>query len=331
MSVESRTRSIGSGAVARKKSRGRRYVAALGGGALCGLVALFAFYLILDAVGRLPPPPLSNSICVDEKLAFLNEHPPADPNFLVVGSSIAWRNFDSSVVAQRVPHARPLNGGFCGLYLNQTVFVTGWLLEHLPSIHDVVLLASPLDYEDCRHPDRIFDPMDAGRFVFEQQSKWTFYLRYFDPVSLIRNIERQAAGRARLAELGASMVFTDYGDGPLDTTRDRGLFYGTIGKPDPNCFSMLRSLAQRLAKENRRFIVVTGPLHPKWKELYDPDGKLRHELEVGIIAALEGTGGEYWNGDVSGHVDSAAFTDAIHLRWSAVRLFTERFVEQLLL
>jgi hypothetical protein len=268
---------------------------------------------------------------VDEKLAFFNKQPAVDANFLVIGSSIAWRNFDSSVVAQLVPHARPMNGGFCGLYLNQISFVTVWLLEHFPSVNEVVLLASPVDYEDCGRPDKIFDPTDAGKFAFERQSKWAFYLRYFDPVSLMRNMKLLAQSRARLAKYGASMQFTDYGDGPLDTTRDRGLYYETIGKPDPNCFSTLRSLAQKLAKENRRFIVVTAPIHPKWKELYDADGKLRHELEVGIIAALEGTGAEYWNGDVSGRLDSAAFTDAMHLRWSAVRVFTERFVDQLLL
>jgi hypothetical protein len=330
MSMESRIGAVGP-STAGQRTSGRRYVVALGGGAICGLLALFAFYFILDAVGRLPPPPLSNNVCVDEKLAFFNKRPRVDANFLVIGSSIAWRNFDSSVVAELIPGARPMNGGFCGLYINQTAFATDWLLEHFPSVKDVVLVAAPIDYEDCGLPDQVFDPQDASKFAFQGQSKWAFYLRYFDPVSLMRNIELRAQSQARLARFGASMEFTDYGDGPLDTARYRGLRYGTIAKPDPGCFSALRSLAQKLAKENRRFIVVAAPVHPKWKELYDADGKLLHELEAGIIAALEGTGAEYWNGDASGGLDSAAFTDAVHLHWSAVRVFTERFVEQILL
>jgi hypothetical protein len=331
MSVETRTETVGHGTAGKSASGGRRYLVALGGGALCGLIALFAFYFVLDTVGRLPPPPISNSVCVDEKLAFFNEQPRVDANFLVIGSSIAWRNFDSSVVDQLIPHARPVNGGFCGLYLNQIAYVTDWLLEHFPSVKEVVLLAAPIDYENCGLPDKVFDPNDAGKFAFERQSKWPFYLRYFDPVSLMRNIELQAQRRDRLAKFGALMEFTDYGDGPLDTTLDRGLFYEAVGGPDPDCFSALRSLAQRLAREDRRFIVVAAPVHPEWKKLYDPEGKLQDEIEAGVVAALDGTGAEYWNGDVSGRLDSTAFIDAMHLRWSAVRRFTEQFVEQLLL
>src|SRR5688572_13433212 len=80
------------------------------GGMIATLAALAALYGGIAQTEYLPPPPLSNNLCVDEKLAFMRDHPPQDPDFLVAGSSIAWRNVDSSVLARTVPGSRPVNG-----------------------------------------------------------------------------------------------------------------------------------------------------------------------------------------------------------------------------
>src|SRR5262249_1183025 len=159
---------------------------------------------------------------------FLRNTPQIDPNFLVVGSSVAWRSFDSRVIAGRNPNVRPLNGGFCGMQIHQSAFLTQWMTDRWPSVDTVLLMASPLDFNNYAGTAQVFDPVDANRFVFERRPSWAFYFRYFDPVSLLRNIKRQSMDRAHARAMGFAIEFTPYGDGPLDTTKDRGLFYGQI-------------------------------------------------------------------------------------------------------
>ena len=171
------------------------YLVAILGGATTALALFCAFYGTLYVTGHLPPPPLTNNVCADEKLVFLRQNPPVDPNFLVLGSSVAWRNIDSEVIAANLSDARPLNGGFCGLQINQSAFIAGWMIDQWPSIRQVLLVVSPMDYTRCMGSGQVFDPDDARRFVLERQPMWSFYLRYFDPISLRRNIERQIRDR----------------------------------------------------------------------------------------------------------------------------------------
>jgi hypothetical protein len=309
---------------------GPRYLVALLIGGIATLAAFVGLLLILDRMGHLPPPPIANNICIDEKLSFLRRHPPTTPNLLVIGSSIAWRHFDGASVVAVAPGTRPLNGGFCGLRANQTVYVANWLLDRLPSVRQVVMIASPQDFETCRmHPDALFDRDAANGFIFEQAWLWGFYFRFFDPASLVRNVSRVRAMRSNIDPI-SSIVFTPFGDGPIDTTASRRtLEYGGLPGYDPSCFAALRSLAQRLASEDRRFVVVNTPLHPEWKRRHDPDARLLQSLEKNIWAAMAGTSGEYWDGDSAMRMEPDAFIDGIHLRWSAARPFSENLARVL--
>jgi hypothetical protein len=306
-----------------------RYLVAVLGGAIAGLLAVGLFYGGLHTAGKLPPPPLSNNSCIDEKLIFLRNNPPTDPNFLVIGSSVAWRSIDSSVIAREMQGVRPFNAGFCGLQVNQSAFIAGWLTERWPSVRQMVLIVSPLDYESCKGSGQVFDPTDTSKLVFDRKPMWSFYLRYFDPVSLIRNIEQQAIDRERAREMGVTRVFTEYGDGPLDTTQNRGLFYGPITKLDKSCFGALRSLATKLTAEGRHLMVVTMPVHPEWISRYDSRGSVQRWITNGVTAALAGTGADLWNAMESDPLDASAFTDAVHIRWSAAGIFTEQIVRRL--
>ncbi len=306
-----------------------RYLAAVLGGAVAGLMALALFYGGLHMTGQLPPPPLSNSHCVDEKLIFLRNNTPTDPDFLVIGSSVALRSVDSSVIAREMSGIHPFNAGFCGLQIHQSAFIADWMTERWPAVRHMVLITSPLDYETCKGSGQVFDPTDANRLVFERRPIWSFYLRYFDPVSLRRNIERRAADRARAREMHMTREFTEYGDGPLDTTQDRGLFYGPVAKLDDSCLGALRSLATKLTAQGRRLTVVTMPVHPEWLARYDANGSVQRWISQGVAKALAGTGADLWNAMESNPLDASAFTDAIHIRWSAARLFTEELVRRL--
>jgi len=310
-------------------SHGGRYSRALAIGATAGLATLCAIYLTLNLIGHLPPPPLSNNYCVDEKLAFLRENPPKHPNFLTIGSSIAWRNIDSSVLVDAGSDIRPLNGGFCGLQVHQAAFVSRWMADHWPSIEQVLLIASPLDYYNCDQRGKVFDPVDAAAFIFEEAPAWRFYLRYFDPISLARNVKRQVHDRAQARILGITRELTSHGDGPLRTDRNRGLFYGPVSRIDDRCLAALRSLAIELDDESRRFMVVTMPMHPDWLVRYDPDGSLRRRFSRSIEAALKDTGAIFWDAGGEPVLDRHAYTDAVHVRWPAARVLTEAIVRRL--
>ncbi|HCA66090.1 MAG TPA: hypothetical protein DEP73_18415, partial [Pseudomonas sp.] len=124
-------------------------------GMLGGFAALLAW---LNHTDNLPPPAFSNSLCVDEKLHFLRHNPIADPNLLIVGSSVAWRHVDGDVLIEQTPGLRPLNGAFCGLHANQSTYVANWLLDREPSVRQVVMIVDPLDFAGCwKVPDAVFD------------------------------------------------------------------------------------------------------------------------------------------------------------------------------
>jgi hypothetical protein len=306
-----------------------RYMVSFVGGAIAALALFCALYGTLYVTGYLPPPPLTNNVCADEKLVFLRRNTPVNPNFLVVGSSVAWRNIDSEVIASNLSDTRPLNGGFCGMQINQSAFIADWMIDQWPSIQHVLLVVSPLDYTRCTGSGQVFDPADARKFVLERQPMWSFYLRYFDPISLRRNINRQIHDREQARIMKIERGFTKYGDGPLDTNENRGLFYGAMPALDRNCFSALRSLAADLTGRGRSLMVVATPIHPKWKSQYDPDGTFRTRFSEGMQRSLQGTGAQFWNADEAGALGAAAFTDAIHVRWSSAEILTEEIVERL--
>ncbi|MEO5659190.1 MAG: hypothetical protein ABIQ90_05230 [Polaromonas sp.] len=307
------------------------YMASVLGGILGALAAFYGLLFMLHASGNLPPPAFSNSLCVDEKLSFLREQPPASPNLLVIGSSVAWRHFDGATVSQRAQGIRPLNGAFCGLHANQSVYVANWLLDRQPSVRQVLLIAAPQDFADChKKPDAVFSRNDADDFVYGGASRWPYYLQYFSPVSLIGNARRVKDKRANRIPLDP-LVFTAFGDGPLNTAASiNGLGYGRPEPLDAACFQAVQSLATRLQKEGRQFIVVSSPLHPDWKAREDADGKFIADFNARLLDVVRTANtntnthndNRYWNADGEWTTARASFTDAIHLRWSAVQDFS---------
>jgi hypothetical protein len=305
------------------------YLLALFGGMLAALAAFCLFLFALRGTNNLPPPAFSNSLCVDEKLSFLREHPIDSPDFLVIGSSVAWRHVDGDVFVESSPGTRPLNGAFCGLRANQSVFVANWLLDREPTIRNVLMVVDPQDFAGCwRVPAEVFNLKDVDQYVYEKASPWLYYMHYFSPGSLMRNALRVKDQRANRIEFDP-LVFNQYGDGPLDTVNSRGLLYGRPEPLDETCFNALQTLATRLHQEGRRLTVVSTPLHPDWKAQQDPDGLFLASFDRQLASALRPTKAQYWNGDKEWITARTSFVDAIHLRWSAAQQFSAAMAQQL--
>lgn len=312
-----------------RTSRWTRYLLTL----VATFFALFSVYTgVLAALyqtGHLPPPPIVNEVCADEKLEWLRENPPKDPNLLVVGSSIAWRDVDNEQFVQRRPSTRPLNGGVCHLEMNQTGFFAKYLLRHIPSIRTVVTVVTPQDFTDCaKTPTQPFDPGTADAYAFDRRWAFPFYIKQFDPVALARNasaIRAMRDGRNKFDPL----VMSRYGDGPLNVVGNRGLLYGKLAPYDPVCFAALHAMAESVESSGRRLFVATGPLNPGWSARYDPDGRVHGEMVAGIQAALQGTGAGFWDGDQAFASKPSDFTDAIHINAPAAQRYSAQLAAAL--
>lgn len=308
--------------------RARYLLAVLAG--LLGALVLFCLTLFgLERTGNLPPPAFSNNLCADEKLNFLRNNPIRSPNLLIIGSSVAWRHVDGNALVQAMPDIRPLNGAFCGLFANQSTYVGHWLLDRESSIRSVVMIADPQDFAGCwKVPTAVFNREHVAPYVYDNAPRWGYYMRYFSPQSLVRNalsIKAQRAGRIEWDPL----VFTRFGDGPLQTSNTRQLLYGRPDALDRNCFDALREMSARLQQEGRRLLVVSTPLNPEWKEKYDPEGTFLADFDRRIADALDAAGGTYWNADKDWNTPVNSFVDAVHLRWSAAQEFTLALAKQL--
>lgn len=306
-----------------------RYLISIFAGLVGALMLFCATLFGLDRTGNLPPPAFSNNLCVDEKLNFLRDNPIQSPNLLVIGSSVAWRHVDSQILANALPEIRPMNGAFCGLFANQSTYVGHWLLDRSPSIRSVVMIADPQDFAGCwRVPAAVFSREHVDPYVYEGASRWGYYMRYFAPKSLVRNALTVKAQRAGQIEWDP-LVFNRYGDGPLVTNNTRKLLYGRPDPLDRNCFAALRDMGARLAQEGRKLMVVSTPLHPEWKDKYDPDGTFLADFDKRIADALGAHGGTYWNADKDWSTPTRSFVDAVHMRWSAAQEFTLALAEQI--
>jgi len=71
------------------------------------------------------------------------------------------------------------------------------------------------------------------------------------------------------------------------------------------------------------------PIHPGWKLEYDPDHRYLSGFEEQLAAALAGTGARLWNADAAHVVDTSAFTDAVHIRWTGATRLTAAIVDRL--
>ena len=301
----------------------RRYLCSLPLGAVLAVGLLVAMLKLLALASALPPPQISNNLCLDEKLAFMRAAPPRDPNLLVVGSSVAWRHFNSPEAVRLDPAIRPYNAGLCGASIAQTEAVTRWLLGRLPSVKEVLWIASPNDFSDCSATaPSTFDVGTADRYVFGRKPTLLLYFDYFDPRVLLANAVRVHHDRYDSSSFD-SLVMNRYGDGPLEPKAARELEYGALSF-DPACFDALRRVATDLTARQVRLRVALNPVNPLWRTEFDPSGHALAEWEGRVSGTLAGTTARLDNLD--DRFPTAAFFDAIHLRWSYTPQFTSALI-----
>lgn len=297
----------------------RRYLLAMLAGGIMTALSMAAIAAFLYSRNALPPPQLSNSICIDEKLRMMRERPPQSPNLLVIGSSVAWRHFNSPAAMATDASIRPYNAGLCGQSVAQTAETAQWLLGRLPSVEHVMLLASPVDFQDCSAEASKLNYGDADGYVFGDKPAWRYYLRYFDPVTFLRNAQGLAARRSDPNHFEA-LVIDRFGDGPMEPRQTRGLHYRELKAFDRKCLSSLSYLAQLTKERDMAMDVVLTPVSPEWIRTYDPEGRVLGRLHDAVGKTAKKSGLRFV--DMRDAFKDQNFVDAIHLRQSVTAEFT---------
>lgn len=301
------------------------YVIALAAGALLVIPALAGVMAVLDSLGAMPPPLISNNLCADEKLAYMRQNRPADVNLLVVGSSSAMRHFNSPEAIRFDRRLRPYNAGLCAMNLWRSEQVINWLTYRLPDVRRVFLLASSLEFGDCRPNARpTLDVSNADRFVFGDTPRISFYMRSFNATTLLRNsidLRRRRSDRTWFD----SVVLNKFGDAPVQPRGNRREWY-LKAMLDEQCFATLRHIARTLDARGIAFAVVESPMNPVWKKKFDRSGDVTLLIRRRIREALSGTRAvliEDHNGFIA-----ADFYDAVHMRGSSTPRFTRSVLSQ---
>ena len=65
-----------------------------------------------------------------------------------------------------------MNAAPCYLYVNQTAYLTDFLLDNMPSVKSVLSVFSMRDFSAClTSPTAFFRPEDAESYVFDTRSR----------------------------------------------------------------------------------------------------------------------------------------------------------------
>lgn len=296
------------------------FFASIGAFLLLGMVSLVA----LERTGHLPPPPLTATSCIDEKLKFVAEHAGDEPDLLAIGSSATWRNLDFSILGKVADFNRPLNGAPCYLHMHETAWLAEIYLDHFPSVRTVVTVLAMRDFEQCEGDGRIFSRFLGEAVLFEGVPEWLVYFVNFRPLHLIKDVRRIRDMR-RGAIPDATLAMDHFGSGPL-----------TLRPPDPRddvavaeeCFAHLRAMEKKLEARHVQWMVVLLPPMPAWLERYDPAAARDGAWRDRVAATLVSPNTVLIDASRSPFRANRHFVDPAHYHWRYAASFTRWIFEQ---
>lgn len=294
----------------------RRFLSVFFGAVLLGFGAFVAVHLALAREGLLPAPPLTATNCIDGKLAALRGLPLEDRTLVALGSSATWRNLDMAVFERRFPGTRAYNAAPCYLYMDQTAYFTGFMLERMPRVETVVVVVAPRDFDTCQ-PEQtaIFDPHLAHAYLSGLVPRWLPYLTGFRPLYLARealNIRRERAQPGRPPPDDA------YGSSVLVQAQG----WRPPLRIDPRCYAGLEALEDTVAAKGARLVVATVPTMPGWAAAFDPEGKAVEEWTRRMAATLRRKDSLLVDGRALAWDDSR-FADPVHIIYPYHRPYTK--------
>jgi hypothetical protein len=258
-----------------------------------GLLALLEFK------GRLAPPPLSATACIDEKISFLRNRDLSQVRLMAAGSSATWRNLDMSVFG--LDPTRALNAAPCYLHIDQTAFLVSLLAEMMPNLQNVITIVAPRDFEACSpQSTQIFDPALGAAFIQNRIPVWLPYVINMRAPYILRTAITLPRERALDAQ-------DAYGSSPLK----QAISWRPAPVFDERCFVAFKQYSLNMAQKHIRLWIATVPTMPEWADSYDPTGVIIEEW-THRLKALSQNGTQIVDGrEISFRSDQ--FADSVHL------------------
>lgn len=303
----------------RTNSPARRYVLAFFAVVTLIICAFGASLALLARLDRLPPPPLTNTTCIDEKFKFLAERDLRGVDLIAVGSSVTWRNLDMSAFQRRGLARRPINAAPCYLHVSETAYFTDFLLQRMPKVETVVMVLAPRDFERCAAPsEAFFSSTLAAAYVFDGMSPFPIYLSNLVPHRFVRDVLRIRDMRND-PDTNMTLMMDEHGAGPLRVSSD------WLPKPafDAMCFAALTELERIVTARGAKLVVATLPLQPEWRARYDPDGQVIAAFERRVEAALVMPSTVLHAGSQA-PAQSLSYADAVHFLWESAERYSAR-------
>jgi hypothetical protein len=302
------------------------YLRALGIAGLVYLSAGAAGLVGLDAIDRLPAPPISGTNCIDEKFKFLHETDIRSPDLIAVGSSVTWHSVDIAPFANRYGGAvTALNAAPCYLMVNETSFLIDFYLDNLPDVHTVLSVFAMRDFESCDGPGDFFDTDEARRYIFERDPSWLLYFKNFRPVGFIQDIlhiQKMRSGidprnTMKMDRFGSSKLLIE----PPEIREDT--------RVSANCFQFVEKTARSLDGRGVQWIVVLLPPMPSWIDAYDTGGARDEFWRTNVASRLESTRAILLDGADDLPLQDTHFTDPAHIHWESVPILMNWILDKL--
>jgi hypothetical protein len=269
---------------------------------------------LLEFKGRLAPPPLSATACIDEKISFLRNRDLSQVRLMAAGSSATWRNLDMSVFG--LDPTRALNAAPCYLHIDQTAFLVSLLAEMMPNLQNVITIVAPRDFEDCSpQATQIFDPALGVAFIQNRIPVWLPYVVNMRAPYILRTAITLPSERALNAQ-------DAYGSSPLK----QAISWRPAPVFDERCFVAFKQYSLSMAQKHIRLWIVTVPTMPEWADSYDPTGAIIEEW-THRLKALSQNGTQIVDGrEISFRSDQ--FADSVHLLSPFQREFSQFIAER---
>lgn len=288
---------------------------------LAGLVMAAAAHAGLARAGLLAPPPYVATWCIDRKLAFLSSADLEAVEVATIGSSAAWRNVDMTVF-EDVLGKTALNAAPCFLNVDQTAYLSEFLLPRMPELETLVAIFIPQDFEGCRPGDADFFDRGLAGAVFDRRvPDWAPYITGFRPMHLFTYAFQKSRGTGGFGvavhEDGlGSATFAE----PFDWWPDLNI--------SEACYGELAHLDALTRARGVRLVVAIAPIDPGWLADRDPDGKLLSDWRARMRAALPDDVLLVDGGSLN--LSSDQFADAMHLLHPNEAVFSRLIVQAIL-
>jgi hypothetical protein len=147
------------------------------------LVLGFTFleYHNLNPIGDLPPPNLSNSFSLNEKLRFLRDKP-KDAEVIALGSSMTLNNLNSEVLVKALGTNKYLNAGAWGASFTDNYQLLKVLGQTYPSMKTLIISSNLIDFQHgVKSADYkvIADYLNPSKFRIDQYYLYHANMKYF--------------------------------------------------------------------------------------------------------------------------------------------------------